>query len=70
MDASLAKPNIATPFKKADEHAEAGYYKVLLENGILCEFTASERIGMHRYTFPRNQKALIFIDLNHRDIFR
>ncbi len=67
MDTVQAKPNVATGFKKLNEHAEAGYYRVELDNGILCEFTASERIGMHRYTFPTNQPALIFIDLNHRD---
>lgn len=55
------------PFDKSSEIAEAGYYSVVLENGIQCEFTASERAGVHRYTFPKNIPARFYIDLNYRD---
>ncbi|WP_410478882.1 GH92 family glycosyl hydrolase [Pedobacter heparinus] len=42
-------------FSHANELAEAGYYKVKLDDhGILAELTATERVGMHRYTFPKS----------------
>jgi len=57
-----------TPFKKENEHAEAGYYSVYLhEKGILAEMTATTRVGYHRYTFPVGSDAFLLIDLQHRD---
>ncbi|MBB5440769.1 putative alpha-1,2-mannosidase [Pedobacter sp. AK017] len=42
-------------FSHANERAEAGYYRVKLDDhGILAELTATERVGMHRYTFPKS----------------
>jgi len=59
----------ASPFKKAKEKAEAGYYSVFLEKDrILAELTATEHVGVHRYSFPLNREyAHILIDLRHRD---
>jgi predicted alpha-1,2-mannosidase len=47
------------------EKAEPGYYAVTLDDyGIRAELTSTERVGMHRYTFPQNgQPARIIIDL-------
>ncbi len=57
-----------SPFQKENEHAEAGYYSVLLDKpGVLAEMTASTRVGYHRYTFPASDEANIIIDLEHRD---
>jgi predicted alpha-1,2-mannosidase len=57
-----------SPFKKENEHAEAGYYKVFLEKpGVLAEMTATTRVGYHRYTFPESHEASLIIDLLHRD---
>ena len=50
-----------TEFAKADEHARAGSYRVTLANGIAVELTATQRVALHRYTFP-SQGALV-IDL-------
>ena len=48
------------------EVAEAGYYAVLLTRyGIEAEMTATERVGMHRYTFPQGEEAAIVIDLEN-----
>lgn len=55
------------PFDKSSEIAEAAYYKVKLTNDITCEFTASERVGVHRYTFLKGIPARFYIDLNYRD---
>lgn len=53
-------------FSHADETATPGYYSVdLKEEGILAELTATTYAGVHRYTFPRDSKASIIIDLAH-----
>lgn len=59
----------ASPFRKSEEKAEAGYYSVRLgKHNILAELTATERTGIHRYTFPSNQLVgRLLIDLRHRD---
>jgi predicted alpha-1,2-mannosidase len=57
-----------SPFKKQNEHAEAGYYKVKLDKpGVLAELTATTRVGYHKYSFPKTEEANIIIDLYHRD---
>ncbi len=48
------------------EHAEVGYYAVdLLDYGVRAELTATEHVGLHRYTFPADTSALVLIDLGH-----
>lgn len=65
----LEPEQYASPFKKKKEKAEPGYYSVFLERDrIKCELTATERVGVHRYTFPENkEKGSILVDLRHRD---
>lgn len=41
-------------FSHKNETGKPGYYKVKLDNGIVCEMTATERAGFHRYSFPAN----------------
>lgn len=67
--ARLEPKEYAARFQKANEHAEAGYYSVLLDRDqVQCELTATERVGVHRYTFPPNQtKGNLVIDLRPRD---
>ncbi len=44
--------------------AEPGYYAVTLDGpGVRAELTAGVRIGVHRYTFPRDRAAHLVIDL-------
>jgi predicted alpha-1,2-mannosidase len=51
-------------FSHANEKAEAGYYKVRLDDdGILAELTAATRVGMHQYTFSKPGDAHIILDL-------
>jgi len=53
-------------FSHGPEHAEPGYYRVLLEDPmILAELTASDRVGYHRYTFPEADRSRILLDLTH-----
>ncbi len=55
-------------FKHSNETAQPAYYSVLLDKfGIKAELTASERVGIHRYSFPANSDKKILIDLIHRD---
>lgn len=55
-------------FSHQNEQAWAGYYSVLLNKGnIKTEFTATERVGMHHYTFSSDNDNTIIIDLKHRD---
>lgn len=51
---------LRTRFSHANESGRPGYYKVKLDNGILCELTAAERTGYHRYSFPGNEGWLQF----------
>lgn len=51
-------------FDKAAEYATPGYYKVKLKDyGITAELSATERVGIHRYTFPESDSAHIIFDL-------
>ena len=53
-------------FDHADEIATPGYYSVLLKDyKVRAELTATERAGMHRYTFPRSNDAYLILDLQH-----
>jgi predicted alpha-1,2-mannosidase len=51
-------------FSHERETAQAAYYKVQLEShNIGAELTATERVGVHRYTFPKTDSAHIILDL-------
>ena len=53
-------------FSHADEVMTPGFYSVLLkDHGIRAELTATERAGIHRYTFPKAGPAWIILDLQH-----
>lgn len=55
----------ASFYRKEAEIAKPGYYSVQLDDyKIKVELTASERVGMHRYTFPEAQEARVIIDLS------
>ncbi len=51
-------------FSHDNESAEPGYYTVLLnDTKINVELTATQRCGIHRYTFPKNERANLILDL-------
>lgn len=52
-------------FSHQNENAKAGYYSVLLDKyKIKAELTATERVGFHQYTFPKNAPTPhVMIDL-------
>ena len=53
-------------FDHADEVVSPGYYSVQLkDHGIKVELSATERAGIHRYTFPKSDEAWLILDLQH-----
>lgn len=47
------------PFSHDNEISKPGYYKVLLDEKIQVELTATVRAGFHRITFPKSDKSYI-----------
>jgi predicted alpha-1,2-mannosidase len=66
----LEPKKYAAHFDKKTEQATPGYYAVTLtKSRIRCEMTATDRVGVHRYTYPTGrEKASLLIDLRHRDV--
>ncbi len=65
---ALSNKQYASKFSHKTENAKPGYYQVkLLDDTINAELTATTRVGIHRYTFPKTKSANIIIDLLHRD---
>lgn len=60
-------------FSHKSEISEPAYYKVKLDDyNITAEFTATNRVGFHQYTFPESDQAHIILDLvsgiyNHKE---
>jgi predicted alpha-1,2-mannosidase len=53
----------ASPYNHATESAAPGDYRVLLEkSGTQVELTATERVGLQRYTFPPSPRANVLFD--------
>jgi predicted alpha-1,2-mannosidase len=53
-------------FRHADEIAEPGYYSVILRDRcIRVELSATERAGIHKYTFPLSAESHFVLDLFH-----
>lgn len=51
---------------RTQETSVPGYYSVpLTRYNILAELTATNRVGMHRYTFPASDSAAIVFDLEN-----
>ena len=64
LEQSNGAKGFYSTFSHDTEEASPGYYRVDLESyDIQAALTASERVGMHRYTFPRTEEAHILLDL-------
>ncbi len=51
-------------FKHENETAQPAYYRVTLDDcPVTAELTASERVGMHRYTFCGTDTANLILDM-------
>jgi predicted alpha-1,2-mannosidase len=62
--ASKPHSGYRSAFSHSTEKAEPAYYSVLLkDHNIKAELTATTRVGMHQYTFPKSDEAHIILDL-------
>ncbi len=62
------KQGYRSGFKKSNEYAQAGYYRVFLDTyQIQVELTVGKRTGMHKYIYPSTKDQWLIIDLKHRD---
>jgi predicted alpha-1,2-mannosidase len=62
--ADAAGSGFHSSFSHTTEIAQPAFYSVLLEDyKIKAELTASDRVGFHQYTFPKNDSAHILLDL-------
>ena len=65
---NMPQTEFRSKFSHRSESATPGYYRVVLDrNRVMVELTATERVAAHRYSFPRNGKKGIVVDLRHRD---
>ena len=68
-DILVTPGNGPSRFSHSREQAAPGYYQVFLEDpGVWARLTVGRRTGVHEYTFPKGEKAVIRIDLRHRDV--
>jgi predicted alpha-1,2-mannosidase len=59
---------VKSEFSHEEETATPGYYSVLLKShGIKAELTTTLRCGLHRYTFPESDHAVIRFDLGYHN---
>jgi putative alpha-1,2-mannosidase len=60
--------NYKSSFNHKTEKAEAGWYKVFLNHSnVAVELTATDRVGIHQYTFKTGDSMFVVLDLQHRD---
>lgn len=53
-------------FRKETEKATPGYYAVHLDNfDINTEFTTTDRVGFHKYTYGNPKERRVMLDLGH-----
>ena len=53
-------------FSHNTEKAMPGYYEVMLDDyNIKAQLTTTQRVGVHKYTFPKVDNGRIVLDLNH-----
>jgi predicted alpha-1,2-mannosidase len=63
-DAEKTQPGYRSHFSHTREAAEPGYYNVFLnDSAVFAELTASERVGVHRYTFSPGARRNVLLDL-------
>lgn len=64
FESKEGKKGFYSVFSHDDEVAAPGYYSVDLKSyDIKAELTASERVGFHKYTFPKSKNAHVILDM-------
>ena len=54
---------VSSYYKHANEAVAPGYYSLLMDNGVKAELTATERVALHRYTYPSGSEHRLLINL-------
>lgn len=49
----------STYYSHKNEEVAPGYYSLLMDNGVLVELTATDRVAIHRYTYPEGTPRLL-----------
>ncbi len=67
QEVELSREGLASPYSHLREIVRPGYYSVVLDRGnIRAEITATARVALHRFTFPRgSNNARVIIDLEN-----
>ena len=53
-------------FTHEKEKSMPGYYEVMLDDyNVKAQLTATQRVGVHKYTYPKGGDGRIILDLNH-----
>ncbi len=64
--ASEPESGYRSGYSHSTEKAVPGYYEVTLEDsGVRAQLTATQRTGVHKYTFPKGEDGHIVLDLTH-----
>ncbi len=66
-EGSVKNTEYSATFSHNNETTQAGYYSLVMDNGIKAELTAGKYVGVHRYTFPNDGEKGFVLDLQHRD---
>ncbi len=71
IDGGVGWPRLETTLDHTQEHAEPGYYSLFLpDEDVRVELTATERCGLHRYTFPAGKEQIVCVDLKRGNASR
>lgn len=49
----------STYYSHKNEEVASGYYSLLMDNGVHAELTATDRVAIHRYTYPEGTPRLL-----------
>lgn len=49
----------STYYSHKNEQVAPGYYSLLMDNGVRAELTATDRVAIHRYTYPEETPRLL-----------
>lgn len=64
--ATAPRSGYRSSFSHNTEIARPGYYEVMLNDyNIKAQLTSTERVGVHKYTFPKGKEQQVILDLIH-----
>jgi predicted alpha-1,2-mannosidase len=65
---AFSQGDYASKYSHDEEVAQAGFYSVHLKgNNVTANLTSTARTGFHQYIYHESDKAMVVLNLNHRD---